>query len=123
MRDVEHNGSLGETPSEPRVWALDPLAEASGETLSVTQVELVRVAMVAAETGARMQRDGIAVDPMDWMISPRKLFDGRPAIEAAMKRDGCTVALLLHGLGLDLDADPTFINEVLASRRRAPGHD
>ncbi|MBH1945392.1 hypothetical protein I5L01_14280 [Erythrobacter sp. YJ-T3-07] len=97
----------------PEDWALDPLEDESGGMLAIRRVALVRIACVAAETGARMQRDGLAEDPVDWMVSPLELFEGRPPIEACMERSACSKAILLHGLGLGLDADPTVINQLL----------
>lgn len=95
------------------LWELDPLEDAAGGTLTVDRVEIVRVACVAAETGARMQRDGLSADPMDWMLTPLPLFGGRPPIEACMERAGCSQAILLHGLGLGLDADPISLARLL----------
>ena len=97
-----------------RPWDIDPLADDTGGDLMVTRVGVVRVALVAAEAGARMQRDGLSTDPMDWMLAPRRLFGGRPAIEACMERKNCTAAMLLHGLGLGLDADPALIDALVA---------
>ncbi len=94
-------------------WALDPLENDSGGMLAVKRVSLVRIACVAAETGARMQRDGLSVDPVGWMVTPLDLFEGRAPIEACMERDDCSKAILLHGLGLGLDADPATIDRLL----------
>ncbi len=95
--------------------------------MAVQRVALVRIACVAAETGARMQRDGLAVDPVDWMVSPLELFNGRPPIEACMERDACSKAILLHGLGLGLDADPSAMDQILTEAphptRWEEGHD
>ena len=91
-------------PAEPLPaldWSLDPLGEATGGMMATYRVGLVRIACVAAETGARMQRDGLAIDPMDWMVTPLDLFDGLAPIEACLERDACSQAILLHGLGLD----------------------
>jgi hypothetical protein len=97
----------------PLDWALDPLEDESGGMVAVRRVALVRIACVAAETGARMQRDGLTEDPVDWMVSPLELFEGRAPIEACMERSACSKAILLHGLGLDLDADPAVIDRLL----------
>lgn len=97
----------------PVDWALDPLENDSGGMLAVRRVALVRIACVAAETGARMQRDGLAEDPVSWMVSPLELFDGRAPIEACMELSACSKAILLHGLGLALDADSATINRLL----------
>lgn len=97
----------------PEDWALDPLEDESGGMLAVRRIALVRIACVAAETGARMQRDGLAVDPVGWMVSRLELFEGRAPIEACMERSACLKAILIHGLGLDLDADPAVIDRLL----------
>ncbi len=94
-------------------WALDPLGDQTGKALTVDQIAIVRIACVAAETGARMQRDGLAVDPLEWMITPLSMFSGRPAIEAVMDKEACARAFLLHGLGLDLDADPSLLEQLI----------
>ena len=98
---------------DPVNWALDPLEDESGGILAVHRVALVRIACVAAETGARMQRDGLAEDPVSWMVSPLELFEGRAPIEACMERSACSKAILLHGLGLGLDADPAVMDRLL----------
>lgn len=100
-------------------WNLDPLERESGGMLTVTRVALVRIACVAAEVGARMQRDGLAVDPVGWMVSPLVLFAGRPPIQACMELEECSKAILLHGLGLGLDADPAVVARLLERDLRA----
>ena len=107
----------------PVDWALDPLAEETGGMIAVQRVSLVRIACVAAETGARMQRDGLAADPVGWMITPLELFEGRAPIEACLEREACSKAILLHGLGLGLDADSRAMNRLLASRDADEGSD
>jgi hypothetical protein len=94
-------------------WALDPLGDQTGEPMMVDQVSIVRIASVAAETGARMQRDGLAVDPLEWMTTPLLMFSGRPAIEACIDKDACARVFLLHGLGLDLDVDPALLEQLV----------
>lgn len=94
-------------------WHLDPLETETGGRLIVDRVAIVRIACVAAETGARLQRDGLSVDPVSWMLEPLTLFSGRPPIEACMEREGCSQAILLHGLGLGLDADPATMDRLL----------
>ena len=95
-------------------WQLDPLDEQAGDYLVVDRVDFVRIACVAAETGARFQRDGMGQDPMDWMLSPCDLFDGRPPIEACRRKDACSLAILVHGLGLAVDIGPLELNRLFA---------
>ena len=108
--DYEFDPYFEQAPGD---WALDPLEDESGGMMAVRRVALVRIACVAAETGARMQRDGLAADPVGWMVSPLDLFEGRAPIEACMEKDACSKAILLHGLGLGLDADPDAMDQLL----------
>jgi len=91
-------------PETPVDWALDPLDDKSGGMLAIRRVSPVRVACVAAETGARMQRDGLAGDPLDWMVERSPLFGGVAPIEACLERGAFLKAITLHGLGLEPDA-------------------
>lgn len=93
----------------------DPLEPDSGRDLPllVTRRRLIRLALVAAETGARFQREGLDQDPVAWMLAPRELFGGRDGIEAALRLDGCLRAILLHGLSIGLDADPAIVDDLL----------
>lgn len=92
----------------------DPLDhDAPGdEYMATTRRELLRLALIATETGARFQREGISHDPMAWLLAPRRLFDGAAAIDACLGRDACMRALLVHGLGLGLDADPGDVDAI-----------
>lgn len=94
----------------------DPLDEdAEDDALVVASRRgLIRMALIAAETGARFQRERVQADPMAWMLAPRRMFDGRTAVEACLERDACVRALLLHGLGMDLDAAPDELDELAA---------
>lgn len=74
---------------------------------------LCRLALVAAEAGARFQREAETHDPMAWLLAPRRLFGGSTAFEACLQREHFMRALLLHGLSLGLDADPDEIDGLL----------
>ncbi|MEE4211264.1 MAG: hypothetical protein V2I43_18600 [Parvularcula sp.] len=115
MRDTGRNDTAdGLTVCTRTIeWRLDPLAKETGGQLKVDRVAIVRIACVAAETGARMQRDGLAVDPLDWMITPIKLFGGLPPIDACMERNACAKAVLLHGLGLDPASGPDVLEHLI----------
>ena len=95
-------------------WMLDPLDHSEDdEHVTLTMREIVRVILVATEVGGRFQRDGISTDPMSWMLAPRRAFYGRPPIEACVTLENCTRAVLIHGLGLDLDVGPIALDELL----------
>lgn len=75
---------------------------------------LIRMALVAAETATRFALDGIEHDPVAWMTAPRRLFDGRGALTACLELEHCVRAVMVHGLRLDLDADPEEIDALCA---------
>ena len=109
-----------------RDWFLDPFGEQVGTEVAIDQLSLIRIACVAAAAGARMQRDGLGLDPLEWMITPVELFGGLPPIEACMERIPCAQAVLLHGLGLDPTSGPDILD--LFTAAEAPeaeevGHD
>lgn len=83
------------------------------EAVTTTRRALCRVATVAAEAGARFQREANAIDPMGWMLAPRRMFDGAPAIEACLERDHFVRAIVLHGLSLGVDADPDVLERLV----------
>ena len=93
---------------------LDPDLPQDAEVVT-TRRALCRIATVAAETGARFQREASAVDPMGWMLSPRRMFDGASALEACLDRDHFVHAIILHGLSLGMDADPEVLKQLGAS--------
>ena len=101
----------------------DPLDDddPADETLTTSRRALVRLALVATEVGARFQREGVAYDPMAWMLSSRRLFSDRPALLACLELDECLRAVLLHGLSLGLDAAPAQIDALLCDTPGEPG--
>lgn len=128
MRNTGTNGAaMGIVGRKGAVeWRLDPLGAKTGGQLKVDRVSIVRIACVAAETGARMQRDGLAIDPVGWMTGPLELFGGLPPIEACMDRDSCAKAILLHGLGLDPASGPEALERLITDENckdEEVGHD
>jgi hypothetical protein len=103
----------------------DPLDEdePADPAVTTTYRGLTRLALVAAETGARFQREEVGHDPMAWMLSPRHLFEGATALEACLERDHCLRAVLLHGLSVGLDATPAGIDALLTDGPAAKGTD
>ena len=96
-------------------WMVDPLdGDDDGRELTLTQRQLVRIALVATEVGARFQRDREDGDPLEWMLAPSRTFDGRAPIEACGLRRDCIRAVVLHGLGIRLDAAPHTIDAIIA---------
>lgn len=111
--------TMFDVPAEaamPPVRYDDPLGhDAPGDAaVLTTRRGLVRLALVAAETGARFQREGVAHDPMSWLLAPRALFEGASAIDACLARQSCLRGILVHGLSLGLDADPDVVDELAA---------
>ncbi|WP_162140004.1 hypothetical protein [Sphingomonas sp. Mn802worker] len=62
----------------------------------------------------RFQREAVAHEPMAWLLAPRRVFDGAAAIDACLARDACVRGVILHGLGLELDADGATIDALIA---------
>lgn len=116
LADFEHSQTFGVRQMPNAFDMPDPLDPDSGQDLPllVTRRRLIRLTLVAAETGARFQREGLDQDPVAWMLAPRELFGGRDGIEAALRLDGCLRAILLHGLSIGLDADPAVVDDLLA---------
>ncbi len=102
-------------PAAEAMDILDPLADdhPSDRIVVTTERAITRVALVAAEAGARFQRDAVACDPMAWMLAPRRAFSGVRPIEACLDRDACARAIVLHGLGLGLDVERCAIDELM----------
>lgn len=94
----------------------DPLDEDTPDdrAVSTTRRGLCRLAVTAAETGARFERERIGHDPAAWLLAPRVLFGGRAALDACLSREHYVRATLLHGLGLGLDADPSDVDDLLS---------
>jgi len=75
---------------------------------------LLRLAICAADVGARFAREGLSEDPAAWMIAPRSLFGERAAIEACQELENFRRSVVLNGLQMGLDADPREIDDLLA---------
>ena len=98
-------------------WCCDPLeADAANDEIVVTTTRrLLRLAISAADVGTRFAQEASPLDPAAWLIAPRRLFDGRAALDACQELDGFQRSVVLHGLGMALDADPAEIDDLLAS--------
>lgn len=86
----------------------DPVVPTTGRRLQ-------RLAIVAADVGARFAREAIPHDPVAWLLAPRNLFSGACALDACQDRDAFVRATLLHGLSLGLDADRDELDALLAA--------
>lgn len=95
---------------------LDPLDPDLPSDLAVTlsHRQLGRLVFIAAETGARFEREGANVDPVGWLFAPRDLFNGRQAIVACKEREPFVSAIILHGLSIGFDADPNEIDALMS---------
>ncbi len=108
--DVAPDGQSRTVPRDlPDPLELD---SASDVPVVTTRRRLIRLALVAAETATRFQREGGDRDAMAWMLASRELFDGRDAIEATLELAHCKRAILLHGLGIGLDAAPAMVDYI-----------
>lgn len=102
-----------------RVGALFPAPldedDAADELVITTRRAIGRVALVATETATRFQREAVDHDPMSWMFAPRAVFDGAAAVDACLEREACMRGILVHGLGLGLDASRSAVDALLAA--------
>jgi hypothetical protein len=98
----------------PSLGDYDPLEadDRADRPVLTTERRLRRLALVAADTGARFARERIGHDPVAWLLAPRALFDGRSALDACQGRSCFLRAVLLHGLSLGLDADPDEVDAI-----------
>jgi hypothetical protein len=94
---------------------LDPLDAdlLSDPPMTLSQRQLGRLVFIAAETGARFEREGVDVDAVGWLFTPRLLFDGRQALVACKEREAFIRAILLHGLSIGFDADPAEMDALM----------
>lgn len=91
---------------------LSPMLDRPGAML-LHRWHVGRIVMLAAETGARFEREDIAYDPAAWMAAPRRLFGGGCAIDACREELPFLRGMLLHGLGCGLDADPEEMDDLI----------
>lgn len=106
-----HTGSDTDTDLVPNAMAPDSADDAA---IVVTRRRLLRLVIVAAEAGARFANDNCDVDPVAWMLAPRRLHDGVAPIDACLNLEEAERAVLLLGLGVGLDADRTAFDALLA---------
>ena len=92
-------------PSSPDL-ASDPVVKS-------TDRSLWRLALVAAATGARFEREGSPTDPAEWLAEPRRLFGGRSAFHACRDRNHFITALMMHSLLIDPDAGPDAVARLI----------
>ena len=83
-----------------------------GRPMVTSYARLVRLATIAAETGARFARERVAEDPVAWLTASRRLFGGKSAIDACQSPAGLARGLLLHRLSLALDATPEQVDSL-----------
>lgn len=102
---------------------LDPLASdhPDDRVVSTTERRLQRLAIVAADVGARFAREAIPHDPVAWLLAPRDLFGGARALDACQEQDAFVRATLLHSLSLGLDADREDLDALLGDDEDAGG--
>jgi len=103
-------------PTSQELWSCDPMSpdETSDRLVTTSTRRLLRLAIAAADTASRFAREDIPHDPVAWMITPRALFAGHTAMEAVQELDGFRRSVVLHGLGMGLDAAPSDVDELLA---------
>lgn len=99
----------------------DPFASDGPEDmlLSVSARSLVRLAMVATETGSRFERDG-RDDALEWLTEPCRFLRGMIPLWAALERGPCLELSMLHGLSLDIGDDEEDWSDTEVDVSRSP---
>jgi len=119
-REAGRDGAyrLHGTIASPEVPWPDPLGRDAVDDvpLTTTRRRLLRVAMVAAEAGARFAAEGGGTDAAGWMIAPSALFHGAAPIDACQERAAFCRATLAHGLDLGDDVDPEEVDSMIDQR-------
>jgi len=105
--------------AELEVAYLDPLDPdlPSDPQVTLSHRQLGRLMFIAADTGARFEREDVDADPVGWLFAPRNLFDDRQAVVACQQREPFVRAMVLHGLSLGLDADLGVIDGLIEDDR------
>ena len=105
------------TAQDPATMILpaDPLDDDQPDDLItvLSHRQLGRLVFVAAETGARLAREGSPHDPAAWMAAPRRLFGGSNAITACANREMFIRAVVLHGVSSAYDMAPEDMDLLL----------
>lgn len=111
----DHAGDAIDPTPKRSAWRSDPLSpdRADDAVVVTTERRLLRLVVAAVDAAARFEREGAEHDPAAWMLTPRAMFGGRPAIEACQDLRGCLRATVLNGLSLGLDADPADLDDLL----------
>ncbi|UYY58012.1 hypothetical protein [Sphingomonas sp. S2-65] len=108
-------------PSDPQplssIVDLDPLSEDLEGDAEVTMSarQLLRIVMLAAQTGKRFQRLGFTHDPVTWMLAPRRVFDRLAPIEAAQDHELFARGVMFNAVSTELDGDPEVYRDLTGS--------
>lgn len=102
MRDHVDCVSDLDTAEVPDAFSPDRPDDAG---IMVTRRRLLRLVIVACEAGNRFANDDAGIDPVAWMLAPRRLLAGAAPLDACLELDEAERAILLLGLGIGLDAD------------------
>lgn len=113
-----------EEASVPPRWRHDPLEpdDSDDEVVVTTTRRILRLAISAADVGTRFAREDRTIDPAAWLMAPRRLFDGRTALDACQELTGFHRSIVLHGLRLPLDVTAEDVDDLLAADPSS-GHD
>lgn len=93
---------------------LDPLSEdLEGDVkVAISGRQLLRIVMLAAQTGGRFQRLGITQDPVTWMLAPRRVLDRLAPIDAAQDCELFARGVMFNAVSTELDGDPEVYRDL-----------
>jgi hypothetical protein len=80
-----------------------------GRSVIPAAIGVRRIAHLSAETGARFVRERICSDPVEWLLTPKRLFDGQSPVDACRTHCGFAAGMVLHEYSLGLDCAPASV--------------
>lgn len=71
-----------------------------------------RLMHVAAVSAVRFHRERLGEDPMEWLLTKKRLLDQNAPIDACATREGYRRAMLAHHLDLSFDIEPNCLAKI-----------
>ncbi|MEO1968478.1 MAG: hypothetical protein ABGW87_07170 [Sphingomonadaceae bacterium] len=84
------------------------------------RVQRIRLVQVASALSSRILRDGLDIEPIEWMVTRKRLLDGLAPIDACVGQEGFRRAFLALEMGLSLDPNPRSLSGIPAAEFLCP---
>lgn len=83
--------------------------------VSTPNIRTLRLLHVAVGAGARYIRERGPIEPLHWLLTPGKIFDGRCAYDVSRSTEGFRRAVVAQALSLDLNTAPAAVAGIPAA--------